>query len=111
MNKTYLIPQQFANLSDRDANILKLLGIDFGLYQVNSKQKNTLLCKVDFTVRVVNVLANVLEYEDWKTLTIADYVGRFSEKDLLRYRNMGSKSIKEINHALYPYGFELRKGV
>jgi hypothetical protein len=112
MSKTYLIPKQLKVISDRDVKILKLMGIDLGLYQKNSVQKNILLCKVDFTIRVVNVLTRVLEYEglDWKTLTIAEFVGRFSEKDLLRYRNMGNKSIKEMNHSFYPYGFELRKG-
>lgn len=112
MSKTYLIPKQLKVLSERDVKILKLLGIDLGLYQKNSVEKNVLLCDVDFSPRVVNVLIKVLEYEElnWRTLTIADFVGMFSERELLRYRNMGHKSIREMNNALYPYGFELRKG-
>ena len=112
MSKTYLIPKQLKVLSDRDAKILKLMGIDLSLYQKNSVQKNVLLCEVGFSVRVVHSLVKVLEYEElnWRTLTIADFVGKFSEKDLLRYRNIGNKSIREMNHAFYSYGFELRKG-
>lgn len=112
MNKNqYFIPQQLKSLSDRDAKILRLLGIDFAEYTPSPKQQDILLCEVDFPVRAVNVLRAVLNsWEKLKTMKISEFVGEFSERELLRYRNCGKKTIREINDALYPYGFELTKG-
>ena len=109
--KQYLIPKQLKSLSNRDAQILKLLGIDFAEYTPSPEQQDILLCEVDFPVRAVNVLLAVLgSWEHIKTMKISEFVGDYSERELLRYRNCGKKTIREINNALYPYGFELTKG-
>jgi len=109
--KQYLIPKQLKSLSNRDAQILKLLGIDFAEYTPSPEQQDILLCDVDFPVRAINVLLAVLgSWEHIKTMKISKFVGDYSERELLRYRNCGKKTIREINNALYPYGFELTKG-
>lgn len=111
MDKQYLIPKQLKNLSNKDAQILKLLGIDFAEFTPSPEQQDILLCNVDFSVRAVNVLKAVLwNREDWKTMKISEFVGEYSERELLRYRNCGTKTLREINNALYPYGFTLTKG-
>jgi len=109
--KQYLIPKQLKSLSNRDAQILKLLGIDFTEYTPSPEQQDVLLCEVDFPVRAVNVLLAALgSWEEIKNMKISEFVGDYSERELLRYRNCGKKTIREINNALYPYGFELTKG-
>ena len=109
--KQYLIPKQLKSLSNRDAQILKLLGIDFAEYAPSPEQQDILLCNVDFSVRAINILQAALgSWEHIKNMKISEFVGDFSERELLRYRNCGKKTIREINNALYPYGFELTKG-
>lgn len=111
MNYQYLIPQQLKSLSDRDAQILKLLRIDFAIFQPSSEQRDILICEVDFPVRAINVLKAVLwDRKNWNTMKISEFVGDYSERELLRYRNCGKKTIREINNAIYPYGFSLTKG-
>lgn len=112
MNKNqYLIPKQLKSLSERDAKILHLLGIDFAEYTPSPEQQDILLCEVDFPVRAINVLLAVLgSWEHIKAMKISEFVGDYSERELLRYRNCGKKTIREINNALYPYGFTLTKG-
>jgi DNA-directed RNA polymerase alpha subunit len=111
MNYQYLIPQQLKSLSDRDAKILHLLGIDFAIFQPSSEQRDILICEVNFPVRAANVLKTVLEdRDDWNTMKISEFVGEYSERELLRYRNCGTKTLREINNTLYPYGFTLTKG-
>ena len=109
--KQYLIPKQLKSLSDRDAKILHLLGIDFAEFTPAPEQHDVLLCEVDFPVRAINVLKAVLwDREDWDTMKISEFVGDYSERELLRYRNCGTKTLREINNAIYPYGFTLTKG-
>ena len=115
MNKQYLIPKQLKSLSSRDAQILKLLGIEFAELAPASRQKDTLLWPIDFPIRARNVLRAVLDYtkggSTWRdTLRLSEFVEEFSERELLRYRNCGRKTIREINNAIYPYGFSLTKG-
>ena len=111
MKNQYLIPKQLKSLSDRDAKILHLLGIDFAKFQPSPEQKDVLICKIDFPVRAANVLKAILwNREDWKTMKISEFVGEYSERELLRYRNCGTKTLREINNTLYPYGFTLTKG-
>lgn len=110
--KQYLIPKQLKSLSNRDAQILKLLGIDFAEFTPSPEQQDILLCNVDFPIRAVNVLHAALggSWDELKTMKISEFVGNFSERELLRFRNCGKKTIREINNAIYPYGFELTKG-
>ena len=103
--RTYLIPKQIKDFSSRDKEILKLLGIELE-YIPAIIQNDTLLCAIDFSVRAMNIIKSSLG-RDWKNLTISDLIGRRTEKDLLKCRNCGIKTIKEINKALYPYGFKL----
>ena len=112
MNKNqYFIPQQLKSLSDRDAKILHLLGIDFAEFKPSPEQHDVLICEIDFPVRAANVLKAVLwRREDWETMKISEFVGEYSERELLRYRNCGTKTLREINNTLYPYGFTLIKG-
>ena len=111
MNYQYLIPQQLKSLSNRDAKILHLLGIDFAIFQPSSKQRDIPICEVDFPVRAANVLKAVLwRRGDWNTMKISEFVGEYSERELLRYRNCGTKTLREINNTLYSYGFTLTKG-
>lgn len=110
--KQYLIPKQLKSFSNRDSQILKLLGIDFAEFTPSPEQKDILICEVDFPIRAINVLKKVFTYyeDDWRTMKISEFVGYYSEKELLRFRNCGKKTIREINNSLYPYGFELTKG-
>lgn len=109
--KQYLIPKQLKSLSNKDAQILSLLGIDFAEFTPSPEQQDILLCNVDFPIRALNVLYTVLgSWAELKTMKISEFVGEFSERELLRYRNCGKKTIREINNAIYPYGFELTKG-
>lgn len=111
MNKTYIISEQLKKLSDRDAKILHLLGINLEEFKPSPNQRDVLIGEIEFPVRAVNVLKAVLwNREDWKTMKISEFVGEYSERELLRYRNCGTKTLREINNALYPYGFTLTKG-
>lgn len=109
--KQYLIPKQLKSLSNRDAQILRLLGIDFAEFAPSPEQEDILFCNIDFPTRAINVLRTVLQdRNDWDTMKLSEFVGDYSERELLRYRNCGRRTIREINNAIYPYGFELTKG-
>lgn len=112
MNKTYIISEQLKKLSNRDAKILHLLGINLEEFKPSPNQRDILIGQVDFPVRAINVLRAVLWHKDnWRTMKISEFVGEYSERELLRYRNCGPKTLREINNALYPYGFALTKGI
>lgn len=115
MNKQYIIPEQMKSLSSKDAQILKLLGIDISELVPASHQKDILLWSIDFPIRAHNVLRAVLDYNkggsDWRnSMKLSEFVKEFSERELLRYRNCGRKTLREINETIYPYGFSLTKG-
>lgn len=118
MNKTYQIPAQLKSFSPRDAQILKLLGIDFAEFTPAPEQKDILLKDVEMSTRACTAI-RVLFYDyergsiDWKalkTMTISQFVSNYSIRDLLKLRNCGMKTVRDINKAIYPYGFELTKG-
>ena len=111
VKKQYIIPEQLKSLSMRDAQILKLLGIDFAEFTPAPNQMDIKISEIDFPIRALHVLQNVLwDREDWLNMPISQFVGEYSIKELLRYRNCGPKTIREINNAIYPYGFSLTKG-
>jgi hypothetical protein len=66
------------------------------------------LIELDFSVRTKTNLRKVLK-EDYESITIAAFVENYSVAYLLTYRNLGKKTIREINGNLEYFDLKLKE--
>ena len=69
---------------------------------MNEINENSPLCELRFSSRVFSI------FNEYKITTISELINK-SEMDLLAFRNMGEKSIKEVKEELYDHGLFLRE--
>lgn len=63
----------------------------------------------DISFRAINVLKNSLDIDVWRTPI--SYLIRYTQKELLRLRGIGRRSVIEIEDALAKYGYRLKNKV
>jgi DNA-directed RNA polymerase subunit alpha len=77
-------------------NLVSEEDLDLETVQHDSRSRD-----IDFSLRAANILDNV------NINTVGELVTR-TEKDLLKYRNCGKKTVKEIQSKLQELGLSLR---
>ena len=69
--------------------------------------KHTLLTNTNLSVRALNCIKSGCDYSEFFKLTIND-LGKYSRQELCRYKNMGERSMKEIDLLCYSAGVKMK---
>lgn len=94
-------------------SILAENGIQFsftpGSYKIANDKKDILISQMQMSVRAARAMRIACESAgiDYNTIYISDFLAGFNKKSLCKFRNIGKRTLGEIESALADNGFLL----